>query len=292
MRRIVSLISAGLLAAASFAAAGPAVAITNTYVPDNDHPFVGLVAFYDAEGEFSHRCSGSLINSMVFVTAGHCTDDGAGGVMDSARIWFRQDAGAQFDGVQDPRTGYPDACLDDPAVVLDACVTAHEMYNYGFDNFAGFPNIHDTGVVILDAPVVLSEYASLAPDGTLDAIQARKGSTTLTVSGYGISEAATKQTPALSFRVRLMGTATLHNLVNPYTDGYNVSTQGRGGWRAGTCSGDSGGPVFYPADSNQIVAITSVGLHARCLGVDYAYRVDRGEVVDWIDDVAGAHWNQ
>ena len=27
------------------------------------------------------------------------------------------------------------------------------MYNYGFDNFAGFPNTHDIGLVILDQPI-------------------------------------------------------------------------------------------------------------------------------------------
>src|SRR3990172_2773245 len=38
----------------------PAFAITGNWVEDNDHPFVGLVVFYDANGEFMWRCSGSL----------------------------------------------------------------------------------------------------------------------------------------------------------------------------------------------------------------------------------------
>ena len=29
-----------------------------------------------------------------------------------------------------------------------------------------------------------------------------------------------------------------------------------------------------------------------CQGGDYSYRLDRQEVIDWIDQVAGNHWNQ
>jgi hypothetical protein len=291
MRKTLFLIGSAVILAMS--AVVPAAAITNDYVKDFDHPFVGLIAFYDAEGAFSHRCSGSLLNSRVFVTAGHCTDDGAGGVMPSARIWFRQDAGTRFDGTIDALTGYPVMCTDDPAVALDACATAHEMYNYGFDNFAGFPDNRDAGVVILDSHVVLPEYASLAPDGTLDAVKAKKGNTTVTNSGYGISFSAKRGAVFISFRERLMGPATLVNTVSSWTDGFNVQTQGNGNGRAGTCSGDSGGPVFFPSDSNQILAVTSFGkLNAGCRGTDFAYRVDRATVLDWIDEVAGAHWDQ
>ena len=51
------------LAFVALAAVGlPSFAITNDWVVDNEHPFVGLVVFYDANGEFSHRCSGSLLS--------------------------------------------------------------------------------------------------------------------------------------------------------------------------------------------------------------------------------------
>jgi hypothetical protein len=43
--------------------AAPAIAITGTnWVDDNPHPFVGLIVFYDDEGAFAGRCSGSLIS--------------------------------------------------------------------------------------------------------------------------------------------------------------------------------------------------------------------------------------
>src|SRR5687767_456254 len=51
----------------------PSAAITGNFVEDTEHPYVGLVVFYDAEGEFLGRCSGSLLTPIVFLTAGHCT---------------------------------------------------------------------------------------------------------------------------------------------------------------------------------------------------------------------------
>ena len=73
----------------------PVGAITGNWVDDSDHPFVGLVVFYDANGEFVQRCSGALISPTKFLTAGHCTDASVGVV--TARVYFQQDAGANYD---------------------------------------------------------------------------------------------------------------------------------------------------------------------------------------------------
>jgi V8-like Glu-specific endopeptidase len=93
MRKLVVLLAMalGMLATTAF----PAAAITGNYVEDNEHPFVGLVVFYDEEGEFLHRCSGSLLTPTVFLTAGHCTDEAT--VATTARVYFQQDAGANYD---------------------------------------------------------------------------------------------------------------------------------------------------------------------------------------------------
>lgn len=293
-RRLLALFAAMLM---SLAATLPATAITKNFVKDFEHPFVGLIAFYDDDGEFVHRCSGSLLNTRVFLTAGHCTDDGEGGVNASARVWFRQDAGSRFNGTTvpvDPLTGYPETCIDDPNVALDACVTAHTMFNYGFDDFAGFPDIRDVGVVILDAPVNLPEYASIAAARTLDALATSRGTqdVTFTVSGYGVSHSAKHGAVTVSFRERLMAISILTNLRSALVGGVGLQTNGNGAGRGGTCGGDSGGPVFWPSNTNQIVAVTSWGFsNAGCRGTDFAYRVDRPEVIAWIDQVAGNLWN-
>jgi secreted trypsin-like serine protease len=284
MKRIV--VSAILVLVIVLSTAGIAGAITGNWVDDNEHPYVGLVAFYDASGEFIWRCSGSLISPTKFLTAGHCADTDEGAV--TARVWFQQDAGANYDPItmKDPITGYPDECAGTTLGTL--CATSDELYNYGFANFAGFPNTHDVGLVILDQPIDLSEYGVLAEAETLDGLDKARGQkdTVFTVSGYGLTYRTQEHSavPNISYRVRLMAKSTLVNLNSAQNDGYNLQTQGNGDDRGGTCSGDSGGPVFLGGpESNTIVAVTSFGLNSLCRGTDFGYRVDRQEVLDWIN---------
>jgi secreted trypsin-like serine protease len=87
----------------------------------------------------------------------------------------------------------------------------------------------------------------------------------------------------LSFRERLMAQSRSNNLRSHNTDGFNLQTNGNGDDRGGTCSGDSGGPVFYGGfSSNTIVAVTSFGLNSYCKGVDFSYRTDSKAVINWI----------
>jgi hypothetical protein len=291
MRRLL----AGLLAAASLvaASAAPAAAITKTYTRDFVHPFVGLIGFYDGNWTWQHRCTGELLSPTVVLTAGHCTDNGSGDVNAHARIWFQQDAGVNYDPAtaHDPVTGYPDSCAGTGGDQLGVlCATSHEMYNYGFNNFAGFPNIHDVGIVILDQPIAMPVYATLAPVGTLDPLLSARGTkdTAFGVSGYGISFSAKQGAFSISYRERLMAEEKLVNLVSHSTDGYSIQLNGNGDSRGGTCSGDSGGPVFYPSTSNQVVAVTSWGMsNAGCRGDGWYYRTDRQAVIDWINLKAG-----
>jgi hypothetical protein len=285
MRKLLVACSTVLVALTVLVA--PVAAITGNWVEDFEHPFVGLVVFYDEEGEFSHRCSGSLLSPTVFLTAGHCTDGAT-----TARVYFTQDAGANYDPATqiDPVSGYPETCAAGTLGVT--CATSDELYNYGFDDFAGFPDTHDVGLVILDQPINLSEYGVLAPVGTLDSLATRRGrnDTIFTVSGYGLSRSNQPQSgiPNVSFRERLMATSTLVNLNSSLNDGFNIQTQGNGNGRGGTCSGDSGGPVFLgDVESNVIVAVTSFGLNGICRGTDFAYRVDTAAVQAWIDSIVG-----
>ena len=277
MRRLLVVFLAVVLG--MLATALPAGAITGNYVEDFEHPFVGLVTFYDETGEYSHRCSGSLLTPTVFLTAGHCTDGAT-----TARVYFQQDAGVNYDPEKevDPVTGYPEYCAE--GTLGETCATSDELYNYGFAEFAGFPNTRDVGLVILDQPIEMPEYGALAAPGSLDRLATRRGQqdVTFTISGYGLS----RVNPIVveSYRERLMAKTKLVNLRSALTSGFNLQLSANpGGGRGGTCFGDSGGPVFYGGfGSNTIVAVTSFGLNGNCRGVDFAYRTDTRAVINWI----------
>ena len=282
MKSTLSQFLAAILFSLGFVA--PASAITGNFVKDFEHPFVGLVVFYDENGEFAYRCSGSLLTPTVFLTAGHCA--GGGGV--TARVYFQQDAGAHYDPVtqEDPVTGYPDTCATGTLGTL--CATSDTLYNYGYP--AGFPQTKDLGLVILDQPINLGEYGVLSTAGTLDRFATARGTQdiTLTDSGYGLTYTNPQFTT--SFRERLMATSIIQNLRSNLTDGFNLQAAANPGHnRGGTCFGDSGGPVFIGGStSNVIVGVTSFGLTANtCRGVDFSYRTDQADVIAWILSTVG-----
>ncbi|MGN7253387.1 trypsin-like serine protease [Arthrobacter sp. SAFR-014] len=278
--------AAVVLAAATVLAlttAVPAGAVTGDYAKDTEHPFVGLVVFYGPNGEFHHRCSGSLLTPTVFLTAGHCT---AG--VSAARVYFQQDAGVDWspETGTDPDTGYPGLCAE--GTRGSQCAESEELHNYGYTSMAEVPETKDVGLVILEQPIALEEYAHLAAPETLDTLATRRGQqeTTFTVSGYGISEV--NPVSDTSFRERLMATSKLTNLTSASADGYNVQTNGNGKGLGGTCTADSGGPLFYgTAASNTIAGITSFNHSRYCKGTNFSYRTDRRDVIDWITATAG-----
>ncbi len=286
MTKLLTL-AAGIVAALALMVA-PASAITGNWVEDNTHTYVGLVAFYDSHGEFMWRCSGSLITPTTFLTAGHCTDQNAEESPVSARIWFHQNVGGDYNPPtvnEDPNTGYPNRCLAGDLL----CVEATKLYDYGFDNFAGFPNNHDVGLVILDQPLTTVGFGMLARPGALDTLLTQRGrqDTVFTPSGYGVSY--TNPTRTVSFRERLMAETILVNLNSANAGGFNLqlsSAPAKG--RGGTCFGDSGGPVHWGGfTSTTIVGVNSFVLNGNCSGVGFAYRVDSTDVQNWILSVIG-----
>ena len=271
MRRLLVLLTTAI--ALMTLSATPSQAITGNFVPDFDHDYVGLIVFYDAEGEPLHRCSGSLLTDRVVLTAGHCvTADDAGTLAASARVYFEQDV----DAVQ----GYPDS----------GGIVASTLHDYGFRGLT-LPQSRDVGLVILDQPVTtvypsITEYASLAAPGTLDAYGTGLRAT-IDLSGYGVQNANKNHTVAA--RERLTARTFIIASRNPQLAGaYNVQLASNpGGGRGGTCFGDSGGPVLL-GGTDVVVAVNSFVLNGNCAGQGYGYRTDQQAVLDWILLKAGS----
>lgn len=239
----------------------PALAITSGELDGSDHPYVGLVALYDVEGTYIGRCSGTLLSASVVLTAGHCTYDAA-----TARVYF--EPVVEADLVNPGDTGY-----------LGTAVTHPE-----YANFAGFPNTHDLGLIILNETVDTDDFGELAELNTLDGLATKRGqqNTNFDVVGYGLQSVKPK---LQADKVRYQGTVQFVNLSSALTDGFNLQhsgSQGKGTGGAGTCFGDSGGPVFLPG-TNVVVAVTSFGLNGNCAGPGFAYRVDIAESLDFIN---------
>jgi Trypsin len=264
----------------------PAHAITGNFVPDYEHEYVGLIVFYDSDGEFVHRCTGSLISPTVFLTAGHCVtvDDATGELATSARIYFQQDAGADYDPVTDTpaSSGYP----------YTGGVTASTFYAFDYQGISIPATNNDVGLVVLDDPYVLDEYASLAAPGTLEEYGTGPDAR-VTVSGYGVTYVNGNPAATISYRSRLkadtwiIGTGGVANGLNVQLS----SAPGRGG--GGTCFGDSGGPtLLYGTDT--IVAVTSFGMSRNvCGGTEFNFRVDTVAVQTWMQSVlTESQWNE
>jgi hypothetical protein len=280
-----------LVLSATGLTATPAGAVTGPNIErDFVHTYVGLVAFYDADGEFLHRCSGSLLSDSVFLTAGHCVEDGSGTgeVAAMARIWFEQDAGADYDPVSDtPATsGYP----------YSGGVTSELLYNYGFTDLssANIPQTHDVGLIVLDPvelatvyPEVIGTYAELPPVDYSITEVGTGFDAVVDISGYGVTRInGPLGRNTLSYRERLMGSSfIIRNSGTRLTGGYNLQVASNpGGGRVGTCFGDSGGPILA-GGTDIVLGVNSFVQNWSCGGAGFAYRVDTAEVQAWMESV-------
>lgn len=255
-------------AAAALLSAVPASAITNGGPDNGAHPYVGIMVADDAAGNPMWRCSGALISPTVFLTAGHCTQAPAA----SATIWFAEDIEATPDfGTPD---GYP--FMGD----VEGTTYTHPDYN---------PNaffLYDLGVVVLDEPVYMSEYATLPELGVLDSLRGRAKKGALEAVGYGLQ--VINPVFVQADRVRLAATLDILNTQGvfgvPKGTSVAVSGSGVGGdasGSGGTCFGDSGGPQFLNG-TNVVVAVTSFGVNGNCAGTGGGYRIDQSDDLDWL----------
>jgi hypothetical protein len=239
----------------------PAGAITNGELDGEGHPYVGLMVADNEDGDPMWRCSGALLSSTLFLTAGHCTDGAS-----SVSIWFDADVESGI-----PGNGYP----------FDGDVDGTPFTHPDYDPNAFF--LYDLGVVVLDEPFPMldGEYGALPDLDVLDELARMRGQqdVTFTAVGYGLQQINPVFVQA--DRVRMVAEPHLIQINVPgFTGDFSVLLSNNHA-TGGTCFGDSGGPNFI-GDSNVIGGVTSFGINGNCAGTGGVYRVDRADDLDWL----------
>jgi secreted trypsin-like serine protease len=234
---------------AALAWAAPAGSITMGHLDGNLHPQVGaVIAEYRQPGEKAVLCTGSLIASQVFLTAGHCTDYLTSiGVTD---VWVTFD---------------PEFSSSSPLI--------HGSYvtdpDYGYSGQGGASNPHDLAVIRLDQPAGVAPVQLPTPNllGQTNLKRQR-----FTAVGYGtVRDIKTTGPNAFYFdSKRRYAEQSFNSLLKAWLGLSENPSTGSGG----TCYGDSGGPHFLGGStSNLQVSITITG-DTACRATDKTYRLD------------------
>jgi secreted trypsin-like serine protease len=242
---------------------GPAAAVTDGELDGNGHPYVGLMVAQDADGNPLWRCSGTLLSSTLFLTAGHCTEAPAAHV----EIWFDADVESGI-----PGNGYPNDG--------DVGGTPHTHPQYDPDAFF----LYDLGVVVLDKPVKMKKYGALPRQDALDRLATRRGGqdVTFTAVGYGLQQSFPDAASWKEHnqRVRMVAHPHLLQINTGLTGDFSLLLSNNTS-TGGTCFGDSGGPNFI-GTSNVVGGVTSFGINGNCAGTGGVYRVDRADDLEWL----------
>jgi Trypsin len=246
----------------------PLLAITDGELDGNRHPYVGLMVAQAADGTPLWRCSGTLLSSTLFLTAGHCTESPAAHV----EIWFDADVESGI-----PGNGYP--------FNGDTGGKPYTHPNYDPRAFFRF----DLGVVVLKKAMVMSEYGALPKLNVLDKLAQARGQqdVTFTAVGYGLQQSFPDQASFLEHnqRVRMLARPRLLQINTGFTGDFSLLLSNNAA-TGGTCFGDSGGPNFI-GDSNIVGGVTSYGLNGNCAGTGGVYRVDRADDLNFLYSTFG-----
>jgi secreted trypsin-like serine protease len=235
--------------------------ITDGSLDGDAHPATVLIVM-DEKGIPSWLCSGTLIAPKVVLTAGHCA--GEPGEFTGIRIFTESD-------VDHGDNNFPYA---GPNSVEAASWRAHPDYTS-----AAF-YLHDVGVISLKKAVNLpaSQYGKLPAANQLDALKT-SSATVFTAVGYGVQ----RINPAHIQQDLIRMTAEPHliQINNGYTGDFSMLLSNNAS-TGGTCFGDSGGPN-YLGSSNVIAGVTSFGKNGTCGGTGGVFRLDRQNVLDFVN---------
>jgi trypsin len=235
-------------------------AITHGTLDGTSHPAVALIVM-DVAGQPAFRCSGTFIAPEVVLTAGHCA--GEPGEFSGMRVFTESD-------VQNGNNNFPFA---GPNTIEAVAWHAHPL----FTEAAFF--LHDVGVVLLgepfDPPGI--QYGTLPSVNQLEAL--RPGNATVfTAVGYGVQRI--NPAKVVAELVRMNAAPHLIQIDTGFTGDFSLLLSNNAA-TGGTCFGDSGGPNFL-GSTNVVGGVTSFGINGTCGGTGGVFRLDRGDVLDFV----------
>jgi hypothetical protein len=257
--RHISLTAALAAVVAAFVVS-PAGAITGGTIDGTTHPEVGAMLADFGDG-LDVLCTGTLISSRVFLSAGHCTDYLTSIGVAPHDVYVTLDPSWRPGS---PGTAYRGTYYTDP--------------QYGYSGMGGQSDPHDIAVIVLDKAIKGVTPAKLPSSGLLDRLPLK--SARFTAVGYGtVRDVKTTGPNAFYFDgIRRWVDQGFYSLEPAWLNlNMNFST-GNGG----TCYGDSGGPHFYgDASSNRLVATTITGDYV-CVSTDKDYRLDTAPAMNFL----------
>lgn len=280
-RRTVPLaIVLGMLLALAVATV-PAGAITDGELDGDNHPHVVLLVM-DLQRQPAFRCSATMLTPKIVLTAGHCTNffpftlDGEFvGDFTGMRIFTESD-------VENGDNNYPFCKPGNKNCVEAQSWAAHPEYE-GNPFF-----LHDVGVVVLKGKGFdPGTFGVLPALDSLDGLQPGK-QTTFTAVGYGVQRIVSSPFGAIhleSERIRMFATPHLEQINTGFTGDFSLLLSNNHS-TGGTCFGDSGGPNFL-GDSNLVAGVTSFALNGQCGGTGGVFRMDRADVLDFVNSYLG-----
>lgn len=268
MKKLLVLLAALTMA---LTMALPAQAITDGE-PTTDHSEVVLILM-EVGGEPTYRCSGTLLSPTIVVTAGHCTSNFPDEPFSGMRVFTEAD-------VEYGDNNYPYAGDNAVEAVDWAAHPDYENAPFWFN---------DVGMIELEAPGVVfedgdeSQFGTLPEVDSLDKYAKKRGQNKawFTSVGYGLQ----RINPVFveSERIRYVAYPKLNAINAPGMTGDYSMLLSNNHATGGTCFGDSGGPNFLK-DTTIVAGVTSFGLNGNCAGNGGVFRLDRQNVLDFINE--------
>jgi secreted trypsin-like serine protease len=261
MKKVTAFVAALVVA---LAWGGSALSQTGDATVDGStHPNVGALLAKRADGSLRIICSGTLVSTRVFLTAGHCTS-------------YMQDNGQNEAYVTFDTAFGTDAAHNVFSTPYHGTVVTNPAWHVPYQN--------DTALLLLDKPVTNIAPAKVAPLGYLDGL--KKNGTIddygyLNV-GYGSAEQLVVPTlgPTFPFDGIRKWTISQFSALDPEFIHLNQNLfQGN----SGTGYGDSGGPTFLDTGNGPVViSVVSTG-DVPCWATSVNERVDTANAHAFLD---------